>query len=162
MIRKILLSLAALFVLAQLFQPDRSVPVPDPARDMLAMTNAPAEISTLFKGACYDCHSYSTEYPWYSYITPVNFWQQHHINEGREAVNYAEWDRNVGSEAATETGETIAEGEMPPRYYSFMHDHGRLTTTQKDQLIAWANVNIGGEGGIETTGSGEEEEEDHE
>ncbi len=24
--------------------------------------------------ACYDCHSDHTTYPWYSYITPVNFW----------------------------------------------------------------------------------------
>ena len=32
-------------------------------------------------GACYDCHSDRTDHPWYAYITPVNFWLQHHIDE---------------------------------------------------------------------------------
>ena len=150
-----------LFALAQLFQPDRSVPASDPTQDMLAVTSAPQDVSRLFTGACYDCHSYQTHYPWYSYITPVNFWQQRHINEGREAVNYSEWDRYAGTEAAGETGETLAEAEMPPAYYSWMHDHGRLTTAQKSRLIAWANANIGSTGG-EGHGSGDEHEDEHE
>lgn len=153
MIKKILIGLVILFALAQFVQPDRTMPAPDPAKDMLAMTNAPAEVRTMFQGACYDCHSYNTVYPWYSRVTPVNFWMQHHINEGREKVNYAEWDRYATNEEAAETGESIQKGEMPPGYYTFMHDHGRLTAAQKQQLIAWSNAVIG----VKESGGGHRE-----
>ena len=157
MLKKILIGLALLFAIAQLVQPDRSTPRPDRSGDMLTITNAPPGIRALFIGACYDCHSYSTEYPWYSYITPVNFWQQHHINEGREVLNFSEWRRYAGTEAANETGESIAEGEMPPGYYSFIHDHGRLTAGQTAELIAWVNTSISAGEGEGTS----EPEEDH-
>ena len=64
--KRILYILLAIAVVAQFFQPDRSVPAIDPANDMLVMTQAPQDIRTLVEGACYDCHSYSSTYPWYA------------------------------------------------------------------------------------------------
>lgn len=141
--RRILTIVAVVLVLAQLAQPDRSVPPVDLSQDMLEITAAPTPIKTLVSGACYDCHSNTTNYPWYAYITPVNFWLQHHINEGREELNFSRWDRYANSEAAAELSESIAEGEMPPKNYSFIHGHGKLTTAQREELIAWFDANLG-------------------
>ena len=91
MIRRILYVLLTLLLIAQFFRPTMENPPADPANDMLVRTNAPADISALVRSACYDCHSDHTTYPWYSKITPVNFWLQHHVNEGREELNMSAW-----------------------------------------------------------------------
>lgn len=144
--RKILLPALGVIAIAQLIQPSRKVPAPDPAKDFLQMTNAPPAIAKNVIGACYDCHSDRTDYPWYAYITPVNFWLQDHIDEGREVLNFSRWDQYAGSEAAGENGEEMAEGEMPPRAYEFMHGHAQLTFAERDALIAWFGGPQGGEG----------------
>jgi len=159
MIKRIFLILLGAILVAQLFQPDRSTPPVDPAKDMLAMTNAPLDIRTLVVGACYDCHSHKTDYPVWAYITPVNFWIQDHINEGRAVVNYSRWDVFAGNEEAAESGESIAEGEMPPSGYAFMHGHAKLIDAQRQQLIEWFNVNVGNGGGEGVGSSGEQEGE---
>ncbi|HRH71020.1 MAG TPA: heme-binding domain-containing protein [Flavobacteriales bacterium] len=153
--KRILYILLAIAVVAQFFQPDRSAPATDPANDMLAITKAPADIQQLVIGACYDCHSYKTNYPWYGKITPVNFIVQNHINEGREVLNFSLWDQFANSEAAGESGETIQESEMPPAYYRFMHGHGDLSAAQQQQLIAW----FGSQGGAHGAGTESEKGE---
>ena len=144
MIKRVLLIALGIFLVAQLAQPDRSVPAIDPAQDMLTVTGAPAEIQQLVIGACYDCHSDKVDYPVWAYITPVNFWVQHHINEGREKVNFSRWGQFAGNHDAGESGETVAEGEMPPNNYEVMHGHAQLTAAQKETLVAWFDANIRG------------------
>lgn len=156
MIKRILFITLGIFVLAQFVQPDRSVPAVDPALDMLQMTGAPADIKQMVVGACYDCHSDQVQYPVWAYITPVNFWVQSHINEGREEVNYSRWDQFAGKKDAAKSGKTVANGEMPPPNYARMHGHAQLTAAQKEQLVVWFNTNIGGKG---TMGSGSENED---
>lgn len=85
MLKRVLYILLGLLAVAQFFQPDRSAPEAEPARDMLAMTNAPQDIRELVIGACYECHSYTTDYPWYAYIAPMSYLVQDHINEGARA-----------------------------------------------------------------------------
>ncbi|MCC6938182.1 MAG: heme-binding domain-containing protein [Flavobacteriales bacterium] len=159
MIKRILLALLAITLVAQFFQPDRSAPAIDPAKDMLAMTNAPADIQALVVGACYDCHSDRTDYPFWAYVTPINFIIQRHIDEGREELNYSRWDLFAGSEHAAKSGEEVAEGEMPPANYARMHGHAQLSGAQKDQLIAWLNATMG-EAGHGEAGHDESDDDD--
>ena len=140
--KRILYILLAIAVVAQFFQPDRSVPVVDPAHDMLVMTQAPQDIRTLVEGACYDCHSYSSTYPWYASITPVNYWLQDHINEGREKMNFSRWNEPAAQEHAHECGEELEKGAMPPSNYAFIHGHAKLTPEQRTQLAGWFDTNM--------------------
>lgn len=145
--KRILLILLAIAVVAQFFQPDRTVPAIVPANDMLVMTHAPAEIKTLVQGACYDCHSNTTTYPWYASITPVNFWLQDHINEGREKMNFSRWNEPASREEAYECAEVLREGEMPPSNYAFIHGHATLTEAQRGQLVVWFGATMPGKKG---------------
>jgi hypothetical protein len=140
--KRILYILFATAVVAQIFQPDRSVPTIVPANDMLVMTHAPEEIKTLVQGACYDCHSDRTTYPWYASITPVNFWLQDHINEGRGKMNFSRWHDPASQKEAYECGEVLREGEMPPKNYAFIHGHAQLTNEQHSQLAVWFDRNM--------------------
>lgn len=157
MLKRILLILLSLFVVSQFFRPDRSVPAFSDSTDLLAMTNAPAEIRTLVTGACYDCHSYQSTYPWYAAITPVNYWLQDHINEARHEMNFSRWDTYATSKHAADLSEEVREGHMPPGNYRFMHAHAQLTPEQQQQLTTWFDGVVASAGGS-TSGASEQHE----
>lgn len=128
----------------QLFRPDRSVPAVDPAQDIQKVMPMPAEVQTILNGACYDCHSYATQYPWYSQIAPVSWWLSNHIREGREHLNFSTFgslaieDRK---EALEEAAEAIQEAEMPLASYTWTHPEARLSAVQRKTLVDWLNAN---------------------
>ena len=72
--------------------------------------------------ACYDCHSNEVKSEWYSNIAPVSWWITNHVNDGREALNFSEWNSGRG-EGGDDAAETVAEGSMPPGYYTWFGLH---------------------------------------
>lgn len=138
--KQILLIILGLIVLAQFIQPSRAVEKTDPNNDLLVMTNAPAEIADNVKAACYDCHSYETKYPWYSYITPVNWWLNNHIQEGRSEMNFSVWGtypQGKRDHKAEECGEALREGWMPLDSYTPMHPEADLDQQTRERLAVW-------------------------
>ncbi|MBK9336887.1 MAG: heme-binding domain-containing protein [Lewinellaceae bacterium] len=141
--KKILLALLGLALAIQLIRPDTSVPAVDPAQDFIQVLQPPAEIATILKTACYDCHSYTTRYPWYNQIAPVSWWLANHIREGREHLNFSTFaalppgDR---AEVLEEAIEEIKKGKMPLDSYTWTHTDARLSAEQKNVLVAWLNT----------------------
>ena len=95
----------------------------------------------LAKRACFDCHSNETVWPWYSNLNPVAWMLQDHVNEGREALNFSEWNR--GFDDVDEIGEVIHEGEMPLANYLALHREARLTPQEKELLIQGLMATVG-------------------
>ncbi len=93
---------------------------------------ANTETRLLAQRACFDCHSNETVWPWYSNIAPVSWLLQRDVEEGREALNFSEWNREY--EEADEMGEVVAEGEMPPAVFLITHPEARLTADEKQTL----------------------------
>lgn len=89
----------------------------------------------LAQKACFDCHSNETVWPWYSSIAPISWLIQRDVDEGRQKLNFSEWQRAASFEDLDEIGEIIAEGEMPPFQYYPMHPEARLSETEKQALI---------------------------
>lgn len=87
----------------------------------------------LTERACFDCHSNETKWPWYSWVAPVSWLVQHDVDEGREHLNFSEWDRE--QKDADEAAEMIEEGEMPPWYFLPAHPEAKLTAEEKAALI---------------------------
>ncbi|MCB0446384.1 MAG: heme-binding domain-containing protein, partial [Gelidibacter sp.] len=73
-IKKILLILLVLFVIAQFFGPKKNLGEMASMDAFYAETKAPENIKVILKESCNDCHSDVTRYPWYNNITPVNYW----------------------------------------------------------------------------------------
>lgn len=90
------------------------------------------ETRALAARACFDCHSNETKWPWYSSVAPVSWLVVHDVQEGREALNFSEWDRP--RQRLREIGEVLREGEMAPAYYRLTHAEARLSAGEKDQL----------------------------
>lgn len=86
----------------------------------------------LAQRACFDCHSNQGELPWYGRVAPVSWVVTHHIDEGREHLNFSEMDRP--QEEAHEAAEELLEGEMPPAYYLLTHPEARLSEAETKQL----------------------------
>lgn len=84
-------------------------------------------------GACYDCHSNLTEWPWYSDVAPVSWLTQSDVDEGRSILNFTEW--NLPQSEADEIVEVVREGEMPPWQYKPLHPAGRLSASEQDELV---------------------------
>ena len=78
--------------------------------------------------ACFGCHSNEVEYPAYASVAPISWVVTSHISEGREKVNYSEFDSR--QRGADETIEVIEEGSMPPGYYT---QFGRHQDSQEDK-----------------------------
>jgi hypothetical protein len=84
--------------------------------------------------ACFDCHSNETETTWWEDVAPLSWWITNHVKEGRDKLNFSEWDRQH-----TETDdavETVEEGSMPPDYYTWlgMHSDAKLTPAERREL----------------------------
>ncbi|MCB0707540.1 MAG: heme-binding domain-containing protein [Saprospiraceae bacterium] len=140
LVRRILLGLLAALVIIQLIPVDRSIPELDGREDLFSIVPASAEIATLVKESCYDCHSYKSEYPWYSKVAPVSWWIQNHINEGRRHLNFSVWGSYPEKKAdhkLEECVDELKEGKMPLPSFVRMHPEADLTDTQRADLVAW-------------------------
>jgi mono/diheme cytochrome c family protein len=92
-----------------------------------------AETADIARRACYDCHSNETVWPWYAYVAPVSWRVAEHVEEGREHLNFSEWDKP--QDDAEEIVEVLEEGEMPLPDYLRMHPEARLTDEELEAFI---------------------------
>lgn len=105
------------------------------------------ELHELTIKACYDCHSNLTEWPWYSQLAPLSWVIWYDVVEGREDLNFSEWDRHTDDEyvdpddpfppktLSERIEEEIRSGDMPPGTYRLLNPEARLTDEQKEFLI---------------------------
>jgi len=100
----------------------------------------------LAQRACFDCHSNETTWPWYSYVAPMSWLVAHDVHEGRQTINFSEW-QNVRGEgrSAGEIAEVIRSGWMPPSSYLSLHPNARLTQAEQDALIQGMRATLSGQ-----------------
>ena len=137
---RIILLIIAFLILIQFFPPDKSVPPTDPSTDFVVVTSPRRKITSMLHASCYDCHSYTTIYPWYSDIAPVSWFLQLHIREGRENLNFSMYGtlpRDKRSQLMSEIKEVIEKKEMPLRSYALMHKNARMNNGMRETLIKW-------------------------
>lgn len=142
MLKKIVLIVLIVLILSQFIQPPKNNGALATPTDITHVVPVPDTVMALLKAACYDCHSNSTRYPWYNYITPVNWWLRHHINEGKRHLNFSDFDKGNFRRKIhrlDETGEQIEKHEMPISSYLWIHKDARLSDAQRQLLIDWAN-----------------------
>lgn len=142
-LKKIGIALLVILLLAQFVQPTENKGEATSLTSFIEETKPNNEVLTMLKTACFDCHSNITRYPWYSNITPVNFWMAHHVEEGKEHLNFSEWSSysvKKKEHKMEEVWEEVAEQEMPLDSYTWTHTDARLTETQVKQLVEWAKT----------------------
>ena len=99
------------------------------------------EIAMILKNNCYDCHSDQTHYPWYSEITPVNYWLEEHIVDVKmlfPVYNMHAYSARKKDHKLEELVEYVEQGEMP--LYSYTWLHGDLSNQDTQTLLQWAQL----------------------
>ncbi|MER3525299.1 MAG: hypothetical protein C4326_14965 [Ignavibacteria bacterium] len=75
MLKKILariaLVLAALFLVAQFIRSEKNIGDLQSPNDITVLYPVPADVQSMLRTSCYDCHSNATRYPWYAEIQPI-------------------------------------------------------------------------------------------
>lgn len=126
-----------ILLVIQVFSIDKTNPPADPQKDFLTINNPPEGIASMLKNSCYDCHSYHSEYPWYTNIEPVSWWVKGHIKEGRKHLNFSEWgnyDEKRRTHKLEECVEVMAEQKMPLTSYIIAHSEARLSKDDTQRL----------------------------
>ncbi|MCF6242111.1 MAG: heme-binding domain-containing protein [Bacteroidales bacterium] len=119
-------------------RPDNS---DDLSKDIIANNQIPENIANILKTSCYDCHSNQTKYPWYAYLAPVSFLVAKDVREGREELNFSEWEnrnKSKKAKALDEIAEEVEEGEMPMEIYLITHPNAKLSDKQRKEFAEWA------------------------
>lgn len=135
--------LFAAFLLAQLFRPDRANPPIVEAETLESTAPVPENVEAVLVRSCSDCHANKTNYPWYSNVTPFNFFLANHIEEGRRNLNFSVWntyEKNRKRRKLDQICEQISEGQMPLPSYLWIHRDAQLSDEDRKILCDWTDA----------------------
>ena len=136
--KKALIILLIIFVVIQFFRPQRNLGNRE-TENTIFVTQ---EVGMILQTSCFDCHSNGTDYPWYTNIQPVGWWLNHHVEEGKEELNFSEFEAyslKRKLHKLKEIKEQVEEGEMPISSYTWMHGDATLSAEQKEILYKWVD-----------------------
>ena len=135
------LALIGFIVVIQFIQPERNIYEGSPEHDMLSTLSVPDPVADLLKNSCYDCHSANTRYPWYSKISPVSWYLNRHIEQGKEALNFSEFAqlkkrKKIG--ALSSLCEVLESGSMPLPGFLIIHRNAVLDEEEITSICDWS------------------------
>ena len=137
------LAVVGLFVVIQLYRPDRSNPPFDPAQALETGGRAPADVTAILERSCYDCHSSRTRWPWYSNIAPMSWMIADDVTSARKKVDFSRWTTyppKLMSRKLTAINDEVMKGDMPLKQYLMLHKDARLSDSDKSVIGDWASM----------------------
>lgn len=141
--KKLFWLLIGVLVLLQVYPVTKPRVAMDNPNDLLKNVDVPNNISSLLKSTCYDCHSNETIYPWYASVAPVKWLVYDHVNEGREELNFSEWNtlnKMDKAEILDDIATEVIEEEMPLKFYPLMHSKAKLSEKDRQAISDWAEA----------------------
>ncbi|EIJ39343.1 hypothetical protein JoomaDRAFT_2358 [Galbibacter orientalis DSM 19592] len=128
------------FVGIQFFPTDRNQNEAVYVSDFMRVNNVPPVIQNKIEVSCYDCHSNNTKYPWYNRIQPAAWFLEDHIKEGKDELNFNEWDdysdRRKNSKLRSIISQ-IEDDEMPLDSYTLIHRDAKFSESEKKEIIKY-------------------------
>lgn len=137
LLKRVGLVLSILFIGIQFIPVDRTNPA------VTGEIPASEPVKAILQRSCYDCHSNTTVWPWYSHVAPVSFVVARDVHEARRHANFSVWNTYTPQRQAKvvkEVGEQVAKGEMPMTIYLPMHPAARLSEQDKAVIADWVKV----------------------
>jgi hypothetical protein len=114
----------------------------DPNKEIIQFQYADEKVMTILKTSCYDCHSNQTVYHWYAHVAPVSWLIAHDVSEGRETLNFSEWNTYEKRKLVRKLGdikEEISKKDMPMSIYTVIHPNAKLSQTQMTLINDWTD-----------------------
>ena len=126
-------------------RPDKSTTTEVTPGHITKVMNVPANVESILKRSCYDCHSDHTVWPWYSSIAPASWLVGDDVVKGRKKMNFSQWSKiPVAKQEArlNEICEEIKSDEMPLPPYLILHGDAKLSQADKDVLCQWVETEL--------------------
>ena len=131
----------SVIIIIQVVPSGRPEVIMDNPDDLILNNLLPDSVKSIFKNACYDCHSNETKYPWYAYVAPVSWLVSRDTWMAREHLNFSKWESYSKIDKAKQLGdigEEIEDGAMPMPIYILMHPEAKITLRQRELLMDWS------------------------
>lgn len=128
------------FIAIQFYRPVFTNPPVVEGENLLAGNAVPENVKAILTRSCSDCHSNETRYPWYSYITPSNWFLAGHIDDGRSEMNFSKWntyDASRKDHKLDEICEMVESRAMPLPSYLWIHWDAELSDEEIRTLCDW-------------------------
>ncbi len=133
-------TIIGLFFLMQIYPVNRPEIIADNPNDLLKNEDVPENISSMLRYACYDCHSNETIYPWYASIAPVKWIVYDHTENGREDLNFSDWNTLSKSDkigVLDDISEEVTDEKMPLKFYPITHKGAKLSKDDRQAIADW-------------------------
>lgn len=117
---------------------DRTNPPVKPQETFSKILHTPENVQNSLEKACFDCHSNETKYPKYACVAPISWSIKHHINEGREHLNFSVWgtyNKDLKTGMLKNTIAALKDNSMPMPGYMAYHPEANLTAAERKMLI---------------------------
>ena len=132
--------IVGIFVLIQFYPMDKPAVIENNPDDLLLNNEIPLDVGNILKSSCYDCHSNRTRYPWYTSIAPVKWMMYDHIEEGREHLNFSDWNSLSKADMVEKLDDiyvVMEEKEMPLKSYTVVHAEAKLSEEDRVLVMQW-------------------------
>ncbi len=142
-IAKIILIVAVIFTVIQLYRPAKTNPAVDASKTLSANTQMPPDVKQDLDRSCADCHTYNTVWPKYSYVAPISWLVTDDVDEGRRHLNFSDWTQYSVEQQQRKLSSIcneVKDGGMPLRQYTWMHHGTALHQPQRDAVCAWVKA----------------------
>jgi hypothetical protein len=139
-VKVILIAVAVLLIIIQFVPAGIPENHPVDERSLEKSTIADEEVVSLLMNSCYDCHSSQTNHPWYSKVAPFSWLLARHITEGREHLNFSEWeDYNTRKKIGLleDIKDEVEAGNMPLDSYLIIHRDAKLDQDAIQAIVEW-------------------------
>ena len=140
---KIIIWVLVALILVQFIRPARNNGDVFGRNDFTHEITVPDSVMKILKRSCFDCHSNKTVYPWYAEINPVGWWLNHHVNEGKNELNFSEfasYSPTKKQKKLEKTAKEVKEHKMPLDSYTWIHKDAILTAEQISALVSWTET----------------------
>jgi hypothetical protein len=138
-----LIVIVVAFIIGQFIRPDFTNPPVVQSETLSASTEVPPDVQAVLSRSCSDCHSNETRYPWYSKVTPFNWFLADHIKDGRREMNLSVWNTYTPKKKMKkleEVCEQVEQGEMPLPSYLWIHREAVLAEGDAALLCSWSKA----------------------
>ena len=113
----------------------------NPTYNKKDVIEVPKDVMSIFKRACWDCHSNDTVWPWYSHIAPLSWTIAQHVNNGRAYVNFSIWNKYTQEQKDKKLEgiyRTIL-AAMPPPSYIKWHKEAKISKEDIKLIRDWTD-----------------------
>jgi hypothetical protein len=131
-------------IVAQFMGPVQSNPRFNPAQAINAQMQVPTDVMSVFQRACRDCHSDTTDWPWYGAIAPGSWLMTADVFAGRSHMNLSEWGKYPPAKQYELLGhicKRVSNGTMPLWYYRYLHwPSAYLSKDDVNRICSWTKA----------------------